>query len=381
METRLPTSPLGALAIRPIADAMRGVAEDRVMLRALRRSSGVMNIDVRTSVSSTEWNRLIVEDDCATFFHRAEWARLIETTVPGWKPLYIAATHRGRLVAAIPLMVRQRRGALLAASMPFGTYGGVLINGDAPLSITRRLAYRFFDIVRSSRVAHGELVDFSRRLLLPNSPQIAQASNEVHVLSLEPGYEALWRRFKQPTRNKVRKARRAGVAIRRARSVRDFRAYHRMLVACCRRWGRREYLGADFFVGLSKLDPDHVHMWLAEHDGKVIAGLLNFAWRDTVFSWGNVSLSRDWCYAANNLLHTEVIADAVRRGARVYNFGANPGLPGVDAFKASFGTDRVRYDCYRAEKTWYRIVREVRTNIAADFSQALRQSELAYLWM
>lgn len=339
-----------------------------------------MDIELSASVSRSEWRDLIARDREATFFHTLEWARHIEATIPGWRRQYLIARLNGRLAGAVPFMTRAKKGALVAASMPFGTYGGVIVDPDASRAIPHRLAHRFIDIGRSSRVVQSVLVDFAGRLSPPELGYRTGAMNHAHVIDLEPGYDALWRGFRQTNRNKVRKARRAGITVRRAHAASEYYEYYKILLSCCRRWGRRDYLGSRFFCELSRLDQEGVHLWLAEDDGKPIAGLLNFAWGRTIFGWGNVSLSGKWCHAPNNLLHVVAIQDAVRRGARTYNLGANPGLPGVEVFKASFGTRLRGYRTYRTEKPWFRFLRETRRSLAESVTELARPISPVHAW-
>jgi hypothetical protein len=58
-------------------------------------------------------------------------------------------------------------------------------------------------------------------------------------------------------------------------------------------------------------------------------------------------------------LHATAIEQALNDGMSIYNFGANPGLPGVSRFKRSFGAEAFRYRVYRNEKWAYRTFRHL----------------------
>ena len=290
---------------------------------------------------------------------------MIETTVPGWSRLYVTAGQNGRVTAALPLMMRRVGGALVLASMPFGTYGGALIGDGERGAVAAELFRRFGEMARSPRVACAELVDFSSRIATVPHNGTAPRTIEAHVLDLAPGYRSLLRRFSPSNRNKIRKAMRSGVVVRRAVSVAEFLEYHTILADCCARWRRPVRLTPGFFRELSTHDGAHVEVWLAEHDGRTVAGLLNFLHDGTVMNWGSVSLAAGRQLAVHNLLHATAIESASRRGAFVYNFGANPGLPGVAAFKASFGTRPLPYHAYRIDKLWYRLLRDRPTRAQA----------------
>ena len=120
--------------------------------------------------------------------------------------------------------------------------------------------------------------------------QYAQALGTFEEISrLDADYEELRKRFKPSARNKIRKALKAGVGVRRAESEADFLLYYTVLEECSRDWEIRPRPGPAFFSALSKLDQDVVQMWLAVRDGHVLGGDLNFAMHGTVMNWGNVS--------------------------------------------------------------------------------------------
>lgn len=316
-----------------------------------------MYVDVCNQVAPDAWQELVASDSTSTFFHTLDWVRLIEATVPGWSRLYVTAQDRKRIVGALPLMVRRVKGAVVLASMPFGTYGGVLIGQGVPNIVTEKLFRRFFELAHSPRVAYGELVDFYSRISPKAHDGPASLTIEAHLLDLTPGYEALCKHFTPSNRNKIRKAQQRGVHVRRATSMSDFLKYQSILADCCARWRSPLHLTPDFFQELSKLRRPHVEMWLADCNGDVVAGLLNFVHNGMVMNWGSVSLPSGRRTAANNILQAAAIEEAARSGASYYNFGSNPGLPGVRAFKMSFATRSVHYRAYRAEKLWYRILR------------------------
>jgi hypothetical protein len=72
------------------------------------------------------WNRFVEECQDATFFHRAEWRRVIEKAFghPTW--YWLAEDGEGRVRGVLPLVrVRSWLFGDTLASIPFGVYGGV----------------------------------------------------------------------------------------------------------------------------------------------------------------------------------------------------------------------------------------------------------------
>ena len=305
-------------------------------------------------VNPGEWSRLVAEDEAATFFHTPEWSDLLTTALSGFERSHVAARGGERLIALMPVLGRSRFRTTTLESMAFGTFGGPVLGAAASADTARLLLAEFAGAAASLRVGFAQVVDRSGRIRESDLPDFRRIDDTVQVLSLSASYEELERGFKPSARNKIRKAMKAGVTIRRAETETDFLAYHTVLEECSREWAIRPRPGQEFFSALSGLDANIVQMWLAVHDGKVLAGDLNFALHGTVMNWGNVSTDAAKSLAPNNLLHANTIQQAVHDGHHIYDLGSSGGIEGVRAFKASFGTTDVPVQRFVLEKVWYR---------------------------
>jgi len=316
-----------------------------------------MSIGVVDSVDGHEWERLLLEDPRSTFFHTLEWGEFLQRALNGWERYFVVGKTGGRLVAGIPAMRYCKRGFYATMSMPFGTYGGPLVGDGAAKSAYERLSNRFFDEARAARVTFAELVDYPPRFPTVINSGTREVEDETQVLGLHRGYGDLFNGFKPANRNKIRKGQKAGVTVRRGQSTADFLAYHKVLLDCAKNWDGRVRFGRGFFVNLSDSDTGAVQLWLAEYEGKVISGLLNFMHGDSIMNWGAVMLRKSRTLSPMNLLHAEAIRDAVNRGLATYNFGSSAGFDGVDSFKTAFGTTRVGYNHYVMQKRWFKLVK------------------------
>ncbi len=313
-----------------------------------------LDIELSADVNPGEWSRLVAEDEAATFFHTPEWSDVLTSALPGFQSSHVAARDGDRLIALMPALGRSRFGATTLESMAFGTFGGPVLGAAASADTACALLAEFAGAAASLRVGFAQIVDRSGRIQESDLPGFRPADDTVQVVALSTGYEELEKRFKPAARNKMRKAMKAGVTIRRAESETDFLAYHAVLEQCSREWAIRPRPGPEFFSALSALDRNVVQMWLAVHDGNVLAGDLNFALHGTVMNWGNVSTDAAKSLAPNNLLHANAIEQGVRDGHHTYDLGSSGGIEGVRAFKASFGTADVPVRRFVLEKAWYR---------------------------
>ncbi len=317
-----------------------------------------MDIEAATDVTTGEWSRLVAEDEAATFFHTPQWSDVLTSTLPGFQSAHMSARDGGRLVALLPALSHPRLQAATLESMAYGTFGGPVTGAGAPANAASELLAGFAGAAASIRVGFAQLVDRSGRVGECDLPGFERVDDVVQVVRLDADYEELRARFRPSARNKIRKAVRAGVVIRRAESEADFLAYHAVLEECSREWSIRPRPGPEFFSALSSLDAETVQMWLAVQDGHVLAGDLNFALHGTVMNWGNVSTDAAKALAPNNLLHANAIERGVLEGHHTYDLGSSGGIAGVRAFKSSFGTVDVPVRRFALAKSWYRAARK-----------------------
>ncbi len=314
-----------------------------------------MDVEV-SKTAPAGWDDLVAADPRATFFHTTGWAQALCESGKGSEALYLSVRRDDRVVAGIPAVSIERGPVRVIASMPLGTYGGLLLAPGAPRETAEALADACSDLAGGTAVAAMHVMDESARL--PSDLRGFDVTIEhAHHISLDQGYEKVWEAFRPSARNKVRKARKAGVTVRRAASEEDFIEYHDMLVECSARWGQSCEFGPEFFSFLYSLGDEAVQMWLAEHEGSAIGGDLNFVMHGRIMNWGNVSRDGARALAPNNLLHAAAMEAGAAVGCVEYDLGSSAGIEGVDAFKAAFGTYLVPLRRYDATKPWYRAIK------------------------
>lgn len=318
-----------------------------------------MDIVVSSDIGAEEWDELVLEDESASFFQTRHWSELLTRTLPTFRNAHLVCRVDGRAVACLPALRRDRLLLSTLESGVYGTFGGPVARADAHGEAVSALLGKFAGAARAATVGIAQIVDRHGRLRAQDLEGFARSVFTVQVVPLDRSYEELFAAFKPSARNKIRKARRAGVRVRRASGEDDFLAYFELHEECSREWSVRPRPGREFFLGLSGLDPSMVQVWLAVHEGRVIAGDLNFSLHGAVMNWGNVSSGTARKLAPNNLLHAHAIEQAVRGGCHTYDLGGSAGLEGVRAFKASFGAVEREASRYVMEKPWYRALRRV----------------------
>jgi peptidoglycan pentaglycine glycine transferase (the first glycine) len=189
------------------------------------------------------------------------------------------------------------------------------------------------------------------------SPHPVQPQRTLVVgLDVEP--EALLARMKQKTRYNVRLASRRGVTVR-AGTEAELPVFHHLMQATA----ARDEFGihsAEYYQAVYRLfvRPGHGRLLLAEHDGRLLAGLMVFAFGARAWYMYGASADEGRKLMPNYLLQWEAMRWAQARGARIYDLWGVPdedeetleaqftqrgdGLWGVYRFKRGFGGRLVR---------------------------------------
>jgi lipid II:glycine glycyltransferase (peptidoglycan interpeptide bridge formation enzyme) len=163
-----------------------------------------------------------------------------------------------------------------------------------------------------------------------------------HALDLREGFEAVWKgSFTAKNRNVCRKAERAGVTVSRVGAERAG-DYYALYAAMTRTWGYatppypRELISA-------LLDTDDAELWLAYLGDELAAGALLMGGSGDLLYWSGAMNREHAQVAPSNAVLRTVIESACTRGIEYLDFGASTGLPGVEAFKRSFGASAREY--------------------------------------
>lgn len=146
------------------------------------------------------------------------------------------------------------------------------------------------------------------------------------LVDLSGGLDAVWRRFRSNTRNRIRLAEKRGVSVRAGRPD-DVERFIALVTETQTRHGLRvgaldqyRHAAAQFGLGSS------LQLLLAEHDGRVISGLMVFACGQTAtYLWGASAGDEDARQVnPNQLLHWHAMQWAHTRGCTVYDLFGVP---------------------------------------------------------
>jgi len=258
------------------------------------------------------WDEYVLAHPEGSLFHSLAWRDAV-ADVFRHEPLYLRAHRVGRTVGVLPLfLVRSRLAGRLLVSVPYGVGGGIRADDeeaigalfDAACRLTHERRCRHLDL-RSERAALPELATSDRyvgfRRVLPQSAD--------EVLGWLP------RKARAASRNARHKY---GLTV----SFGDDQLGEVwwLYTASMRRLASLNYPLA-FFERLLELTPGRHWVSVVRWEGRPVAGLVTFLFRDCVmpYFYGATDLART-CSAAN-LIYLTAMERGAEAGYRVFDFG------------------------------------------------------------
>lgn len=272
------------------------------------------------------WERFVAGCREATFFHRAAWRRVLADTF-GHRPYYLYAEEGGEICGVLPL-ARQKSlvfgDALVSA--PFCVYGGVAASSD-----TARAALEGAAVELGVKLGVGH-VEF-RNLRPRRDDWVRHSTNFTFRRAIEHHPEQNLLAIPRKQRAEVRK----GIERRLvATASDDADLCWRLYAASVHRHGTPVY-ARRYFHDLKAAFGDNCEFWFVHHDGRPVASLLNFYFRDEVLPYyaGSDGQGRDG--EVHPYMYWALMNHAAARGARLFDFGRSPEGSGGYAFKKNFG--------------------------------------------
>jgi FemAB-related protein (PEP-CTERM system-associated) len=273
------------------------------------------------------WNAFVNSCPEATFFHRAEWQRVIAKAFghPTW--YWFAEDGAGRIRAVLPLVrVKSWLFGDTLASIPFGVYGGVAADDDSAREL---LEARACDLARSLGVGALELRNLTERH--PEWPR-----KDLYVTfrrGISADHEANLKAVPRKQRAMIRKGIDAGLESAVSTDPdRLFRTY----AASVRNLGTPVFPRRYFHL-LQEAFGDACDTLVVTHDGRDVAAVMSFYFRDEVLPYygGSLPLARE--LKGNDFMYWELMRRSADRGLRRFDFGRSKLDTGSYHFKKNWG--------------------------------------------
>ena len=321
-------------------------------------------VSVLSPAPRGDWREVLAADPDAVPSQSPEWLDVLcrRTGTADASRLYLVPGER-RIV--VPLVSRHLAGVpLTAESMPYAWgYGGALVEGGA----LRReeAALVLADLRRRHR---------ARTCIVPSptnaaswqeaaGPAVGRERRHCEILDVSAGFDAVWAGYGSRLRRNIRRAERDRVVVERSTTGSFLADFTRLYVESVDRWAeqrgqplplaralarRRDRPGQAAAVAAAL--GDRCVTWRASRHGEPVAVHVVLYQGGTVHGWMGVNdyrLNRET--NGNMLLHSAVIEDACRSGARAVLLGESDPGSAVEEFKLRFGASCLEYDVLRME--------------------------------
>jgi hypothetical protein len=289
------------------------------------------------------WDDYVARHPEATFFHTLIWRDAVAEAF-GHSSHYLLAWRADRVVGVFPLTrVDSRLAGTLLVSVPYAVYGGTLADDDqthdalldAAMELAARMRAQWLD-VRSIHARWPRLPVLDRyvtfRKPLPDDPDrvlaemprkaraAARQARERYGLVSRFGdqlLDAVWGLYSQS----MRRLASPNYPIRFFRALLERSALSPPKGTRTKTGARRQEPEDSSRVGPSRASgPGHV-VQVVEHQGRPIAGLVSFIYRDTMLPYFAGCDERFEKYHPNHVMYLAAMEKGVELGCREFDFG------------------------------------------------------------
>jgi len=290
----------------------------------------IIQIDPRTE---SLWERLL-DRVGGSIFHSPEWIKVLTETYGFEAEAYVVLDEYNEPIAGVPFCrIVDFLGHRLVA-LPFSDYCDPLVKEKHVWnSIVVKLSEAGWPVV--VRCQHNSLPLSDERFTVVKRAKW-------HGIDLRPNIDALWNHMHDSARRAVRKARQEGVTVEISRSAEALRQFFEMHLKVRKYKYQLLAQPYKFFENISRyfFQRDKGFLLLANHNNKIVAGVLFLGWKDTIYYKYNASYSEFLPLRPNNLLVWEGIAHAKAQGCTRWDFGLSDcDQEGLLRFKRHFGAE------------------------------------------
>jgi FemAB-related protein (PEP-CTERM system-associated) len=272
------------------------------------------------------WDAYVLAHPAATFFHRAAWQRVIEAAFRH-RTHFLYAEQNGMIVGVLPLaQINSRLFGHSLSSLPFCAYGGIVADDAQVFAALDQAAQTLATQLKVGALEY-------RNLQAQHSDWPTKDLYVTFRKAIEPEVEANMNAIPRKQRAMVRKGIKAGLTGEiDTDTQRFFDAYS----ASVHRLGTPVF-SRKYFRLLKETFGEDCEVLTITLEGKTIASVLSFYFRDEVLPYygGGVDAAR--AVAGNDFMYWDLMRRACERGLKVFDFGRSKCGTGSYDFKKNWG--------------------------------------------
>ncbi len=275
------------------------------------------------------WDAFVETCPEATFFHRAGWQAILEQCY-GKQTWFFYVEEGGQITGVLPLaQMKSRMFGHYLAALPFCVYGGVAATTDTARKLLDQAAEELAAALgvghleyRSYQACHPDHPKWQSKDLYYTFRKAISANDEDNMNAIPRKQRAM-----------VRKGIKLGLQGEVDDNVdRMFTAYAHSV----HRLGTPVF-PKRYFAMLKDVFKDDCEVRVITQDGKLVAGVLSFFFRDEVLPYygGGMDIARE--VAGNDFMYWNLMQAAAARGCRLFDFGRSKKGTGAFDFKKNWG--------------------------------------------
>jgi len=274
-----------------------------------------------------DWDRYVEKTPEATFFHQSGWKEVIERAF-AHKVYYLYAESQGEITGILPLVhINSALFGNALISNAFCVYGGIVADDQEAF---QALDQEACSLAKRLGVDHVEFRNRQRRTIArPYKKDLYVTFRKELAPDVEKNLLAIPRK----QRAVVRKGIKAGlISVIDDKTDRLFQAYSESV----RNLGTPVF-PKKYFKILKEVFKEQCEVMSVEHDGKLIASVMNFYFRDEVLPYYGGGTAQARALYANDFMYWEVMRRAVEKGLKVFDYGRSKVGTGSYRFKKHWG--------------------------------------------
>lgn len=319
-----------------------------------------------------QWDSFVMNSENVSLFHLISWKDVVEKTF-GHKPHYIMAIHDEEICGILPLFeIKSRIFGHALVSVPFGVYGGISAKDqeayDSLKSSAETLASLIgVDYLELRSVTLQGSFDRSVRLNISNisnGSNILNSSNvsnnlnilnkmnwlrkDLYVTFQKPIFDTVDKNFDaipRKQRRMIRQGMKYGLSSK-IEGIKDLENFYYIYAKNVRDLGSPVYPLAFFRALMENFGDSFIlSVW---KNGKMVAGVLTFVFKDTVMPYYGGGLREYFEYAINDFMYWSLMKYSCEMGYKVFDFGRSKKDTGSYHFKRHWGFEpkELNYQCY-----------------------------------
>ena len=286
-----------------------------------------VNTRIMDDNDESHWDDYVKAHKYGTFFHLARWRHVLEKGL-GHKSFYILAEIDGKLVGVLPLaQVKSLLFGHSLVSTPFAVYGGILANSDDVASSLQEKA------VEIGSQLNVDFIEFRNQ----HAPQSDWHTKDLYVTfrkDISDNDEENMQAIPRKQRAMVRKGIKAGLNSTLDLTIDNFfDAYSESV----RNLGTPVFPKRYFKVITEVFANDVDILTVRNLNGDLVSSVMSFYYKNEVLPYygGGTNLARD--LKGNDFMYWDLMCHAVKKGARIFDYGRSKKGTGSYSFKKNWG--------------------------------------------